>query len=341
MKNQPRAAIGIGIAMLFFAALACNLTPPASSTGREATAAAISTTLAGGSTETPGVNATPNAGQAEATATQSASASNSTQVVQSTSASVDQSATQEALAPILGELSLYGVDPQGGQLGWIQPPLTLEIDQFHGSKFDNKFPMVTAKDFVLAADITWDTEYGGSGCGYVFRSDGNQQAPNQYMVASSRLAEGHVVFAVMAQGQLVVGKDFYANGLDPKFNANNGATNRLTVVGRGTNFTIYSNGTKLGDASPNDPLPTLALPDPPAKPFNLADPNAAATYQRAVAKYKTLVSQLKNEYNQRVKLWKTANKDFEDGFVSMGAMAESGRTRCEFNNAWLWLIGPQ
>jgi hypothetical protein len=340
MKKHPRIAVWI-ITVLFASMLACNLTPPASSTGREATAAAISTSLADSSTATPAPNATPNTNQAESTATHSASALISTQVLQSTSASVDQSATQEALSPILGELSLYGVDPEDGKVGWTQPPLSLEIDQYRGSKFDNKFPMVTAKDFVLSTDITWDTEYGGSGCGYVFRSDGNQAAPNQYMVVASRLAEGHVVFAVMAQGQFVVGKDFYANGLDPQFNANNGATNRLTVVGKGTIFTIYSNGTKLGEADPNAPLPSLSLPDPPARPFNTKDSNAMAAYQRAVAKYDTLISQLKNEYNQRLKLWRTLNKDFENGFISMGAIAESGRTRCEFNNAWLWLMGEQ
>jgi hypothetical protein len=260
-------------------------------------------------------------------------------VMQATQMAQGMSATQTAFGPHLSELSQYGVDPQGGQLGWFQPPLSVEVDQYRSSKFDNKYPLVKAKDFVMSADYTWDTQYGGSGCGFVFRSDGNLDAPNQYLVIASRLASGHVFFAVMAEGQLVVAKDFYANGLDPRFNSANGATNRLTVVGQGTTFTIYSNGTKLGDANPNGPLPPLQLPSKPVKPANMGDPVAFAAYQKALADYNALVRRLKDEYSQRVALWSRVNKDFESGYTGLGAMADSGRTHCDFDNAWLWLIG--
>ena len=173
---------------------------------------------------------------------------------------------------------------------------------------NTEFPLTVAKDFVLASDITWDTEYGGSGCGFVFRSDGKTDAPSQYLVVASRLADGHVFFAVMSKGQLVVGKDFYANGIDPKFDASNGATNRLTVVGQGMDFTIYSNGTKLGEANPNDPLPTLVLPDPPPRPDNMLDPAVASAYRNEVAAHRALVNRLKNEYDQRVRLWRRSTR---------------------------------
>jgi hypothetical protein len=338
MKNRSLLQSAIVFSLLA-AILACNFSAPESNTSRSATQEALGTSVAQTATATANVAAaTPEVQQVQSTATQVALSIESTQVVQATGAAIDLSATQAVLSPILGELPLYGVDPQQGHLGWIQPPLRLEIDQYRGSKFDNKFPTVIAKDFVLSSDITWDTEYGGSGCGYVFRADGNQAKPNQYMVVATRLANGHVFFAVMAQGELIVGKDFYANGLDPKFNASNGATNHLTVVGRGTTFSIYSNGTKLGDADPNAPLPALKLPDPPARPFNNPDPNALAAYQRALAEYNQQVRQLKAEYSRRLKLWKEADKDFESGFTSLGVVADSGRTICEFNNAWLWLM---
>ena len=158
-------------------------------------------------------------------------------------------------------------------------PLSLEVDEFHGNKFDTEFPLTVAKDFVLTSDITWDTEYGGSGCAFAFRSDGNTGAPSQYVVATSRLADGHVFFAVMSKGEIVVGKDFYANGIDPEFDATNGATNRLTVVGQGLDFTIYSNGTELGKANPNDPLPQLVLPDPPSGTRQHARPGGISGLQ--------------------------------------------------------------
>jgi hypothetical protein len=214
----------------------------------------------------------------------------------------------------------------------------LEVNQYRGRKFDNKFPTVIAQDFVMSSDITWNTQYGGSGCGFVFRSNGDQANPSQYMVVATRLASGHVFFAVGAQGQLMIVKDFYANGIDPRYDANNGATNRLAVVGNGMTFSVYTNGTKLGDVNPNAPLPPLVLPSPPAKPFS-NDPTAQANYQQALAQYKQEVSKLKNEYNQRAALWNKLDKNFPSGYTALGVVADSGQTACDFNNAWLWLIG--
>jgi len=332
--------ICIGIVLLA-AMLACNFSTLATNTGSDATAQALATSIAGNATLAAEIASTPEIAQVLPTATKAAPAPADTQAVQETSPTVEPGSTEAVPAEIRGELSLYGIDPAQGQLGWVHPPLSLEVDEFHGTKFESKFPLTVAKDFVLASDITWNTEYGGSGCGFVFRSDGKTDAPSQYLVVASRLADGHVYFAVMSQGQLVIGKDFYANGIDPKFDASNGSTNRLTVVGQGMDFTIYSNGTKLGEANPNDPLPTLVLPDPPLKPDNLLHPAVAAAYRNELAAHRALVNRLKNEYDQRVSLWRSVDKNFERGFVAMGVAAQSGRTQCEFNNSWLWLMGEQ
>jgi hypothetical protein len=338
MRNRFWILICIGIVLLV-AIMACNFSPLGSDSGDNATAQALRTSIASNATLAAELVSTPQVEQEPATVTQPAPTALSTQEVQETSPAVELEPTQTVPASIRGELTLYGVDPQQGQLGWIHPPLSLEVDEYHGTKFETEFPLTVAKDFVLTSDITWDTEYGGSGCGFVFRSDGKKDAPSQYMVVASRLADGHVFFAVMSQGQLVIGKDFYANGIDPKFDATNGSTNRLTVVGQGTNFTIYSNGTKLGDADPTAPLPPLSLPDPPLRPSNMLDPAVAASYRSALAEHRALVNRLKDEYNQRLRLWRTVDKDFERGFVAMGVAAQSGRTQCDFNDSWLWLMG--
>lgn len=340
MKNRHYILMYFGIALLA-ASLACNFTPLATDTGNEATAQALATSIADNATLAAEIASTSEIAQVQATATEAAPAPIATQAVQETGSAVEPGPTQTVPAEIRGELTLYGIDPAQGQLGWVHPPLSLEVDEYHGTKFESEFPLTVAKDFVLTSDITWDTEYGGSGCGFVFRSDGKTGAPSQYMVVASRLADGHVFFAVMSQGELVVGKDFYANGIDPKFDATNGSTNRLTVVGQGIDFTIYSNGTKLGEANPNDPLPTLALPDPPPRPDNMLDPAVAAAYRRELAAHRALINRLKDEYDQRVRLWRTVNKNFERGFVAMGVAAQSGRTQCDFNNSWLWLMGEQ
>jgi hypothetical protein len=155
----------------------------------------------------------------------------------------------------------------------------------------------------------------------------------------TRLASGRVEFTILSGGQLVGGKDFYANGIDPAFDGGNGATNRLTVVGRGNLFTVYTNGEKLGTADPTVPIPPIQLPDPPQKPLT-NDPALQAQYQQALATYKSTVAKLKSEFNTRLAYARTANKIFPAGIVMMGAVAESGRTRCVFKNTWLWQIAP-
>ena len=318
----------------------CNFKTGESNENRVATVEALETSVAGTVTAASSqVESTPLVEQAQATATEQAVAVQATQVIQSTTIAVDLNATQAALAPIQSDLVAYGVDPSQGSIGWIQPPLHLEVNQYRGRKFDNKFPMVVAQDFVMSSDFTWNTQYGGSGCGFVFRSNGDQANPSQYMVVATRLASGHVFFAVGAQGELMIVKDFYANGIDPLFNANNGATNRLAVVGRGENFAIYTNGTKLGDANPNAPLPPLVLPSPPVKPSNPNDQTAMSNYQQALAQYKQETTKLKNEYNQRVAIWNKLDKNFPSGFTALGVVADSGQTACDFTNAWLWHIG--
>ena len=144
-----------------------------------------------------------------------------------------QTATAAAYAPILAELPKYGVDPSAGRMGWIHPPVTLEVEGFMQYDYINHFIATVAGDFVVSGDITWDAIGAASGCGFVLRSDGKEAALNQYLTIMTRVASGHVLFATMAEGEVVTGQDIYAQGHDPNFNWQNQATNRLTVVGRG------------------------------------------------------------------------------------------------------------
>jgi hypothetical protein len=208
MKNRHWIVICIGIVPLA-AGLACNFSSLASDTGSEATADALATSIA--SNAHGGCATTPQVAQANLSPLGRPYCPGHPET--GDGPAVEPGPTEPVPAEIRGELSLYRIDPAQGQLGWVHPPLSLEVDEFHGTKFETEFPLTVARDFVLASDITWNTEYGGSGCGFVFRSDGKADAPSQYLVVASRLADGHVYFAVMSQGQLVVGKDFYANGI--------------------------------------------------------------------------------------------------------------------------------
>ena len=262
-------------------------------------------------------------------------------VAESQSKPAQQTATAEAFAPTLAaELPKYGVDPSEGRLGWVHPPVTLDASGFRQFEYINYFIGTLAADFVVSFDITWDIVGSIAGCGFVLRSDGNTIALNQYMVIMTRVASGHVLFATMANGEVVTYQDIYARYTDKNFDWKNLATNRLTVVGRGTTFYIYTNGTLIGEVDPTKPPKLPILPPEPEKPANANDPQAMQAYKQNKAEYDDVVSQMNYTYQQRLKAFRESDKTFDKGFVAMVALSESGRkTQCQFNNGWLYLIG--
>jgi len=276
--------------------------------------------------------------EAQLKATQTFQALDATQAALSALDEASLQATSAAFAPYQAELPRYGVDPERGRPGWIHPPVSLDLNGKYQYDYANQFLGTVAADFVVSADITWNTQYGGSGCGFVLRSDGNKDALNQYLVIATRGSSGHVVFLTMANGEVVTGQDFYAYGLDPQFDWHNDTTNQLTVVGRGNEFSLYTNGTKLGVVDPTAPPPQPYFPPSPEKPADKTDLAGMAAYTKAQAEYQTVVNQMRAQYAARVKAYRMADKTFERGLVAMVALAESGRTQCQFENAWLWLI---
>ena len=50
--------------------------------------------------------------------------------------------------------------------------------------------------------------------------------------------------------------------------------------------------------------------------------------------------EVSEEEVELIKNYGKENAVFEQGYVALLAASESGRTQCQFDNAWLWLIGP-
>jgi len=327
MKRKIYLVIHLFVVVSIFSA--CGGGAGNNDSARDATLEAISASVLGTATVEAAANLNPNApvetAQAEATArSQSIEA---TQAAQDALSDQARAATATAFAPFAADLPKYGVDPSQGRPGWIHPPVTLEIDGYLQYDYLNQFVATVAKDFVISSDITWNTQYGTSGCGFVLRSNGNKNALDQYMAIVTRGSSGHVVFTTMSDGDVVSGRDIYAYGKDPNFNWGNDVTNRLTVVGRGLNFSIYSNGTLIGEVDPTAPVTLPGIPPAPKVPGagGVADPNAVAT-------------QITANYQARQREAADAEKAFERGFVALVVLSESGRSLCSFENTWLWLI---
>lgn len=310
-------------------------------TARQGTLEAISASVRGTSTAVAAANQNPNAvlKTAEAEGTAQSESIAATQAALGALSAEDQAATASAIAPILAELPQYGVDPSAGHVGWIHPPVTLEVEGFMQYDYVNYFISTLARDFVVSADITWDAIGSASGCGFVLRSNGNENALNQYLAILTRVASGHVLFGTMAKGEVVTGQDIYAYNRDPAFNWQNEATNRFTVVGRGNRFWVYTNGTLVGEIDPSAPPVLPALPPEPEKPVDTSNAEAMAAYLAKKAERDGVVEQIRADFRARQKAFQNADTVFERGFVAMVALSQSGRKGvCQFDNTWLWLI---
>ena len=274
---------------------------------------------------------------AVAQATANANVAAATQAAQAGLNAEAMAATATAEAPIRAELPKYGIDPENGHMGWIHPPATLSVSGYMQYDYVNQFLGTVVDNFVVSADITWDTKYGTTGCGLALRSNGNQDALSQYLVIATRGANGHVIVSSMLDGKLRNGYDSYASYLDPKFESANGATNRLTVVGRGNTLTIFTNGTQIDQVVAGD-RPILALPPIPDAPSSDASQDQFAKYDLDLAGHEKLVNRVNSNYKPSLAIFQAETPYFERGFVALVALNESGTTNCEFNNTWLWVI---
>ena len=303
--------------VLILASLACGAS--GSDVARESTVQAISTQVSG---------------------TGTAAAAQGPQVTQAADLSADSlTATAAAVAPILAELPKYGVDPSEGRIGWVHPPVSMDASGYHHFEYVNYYLGTLAKDFVISADITWDTVGSTSGCGFVLRSDGNTDALDQYVAIITRVASGHFLFSTMSDGEVVTGRDIYARYKDKTFKWENNTTNRLTIVGRGNYFWVYTNGTLIGEVDPSAPPTQPNVPPEPEKPANQADAQAMALYEQQKVEHEAIVTQIKADFAARQRAFNSADTVFDRGFMALVALSESGRkTTCKFDNGWLFLI---
>jgi len=339
MDAKRFTKLSLALFLLLIIALACNFSSSTQS-NVEATAQALGesvlqTATAAASGE---ISSDESVATAQVEATEQSIANVATQTAEAIIDEEGAAATAQVVEPIRSELPKYGVDPNQGELAWIHPPEVLELEGYQQFDYANQFLGTVAKDFVVSADITWNTDFGTSGCGFVLRSDGDQEAPNQYMSLATRGSSGHVIFATVVDGEIVTGRDIYAYGLDPNFDWRNDTTNRLTIVGQGNEFFVYTNDTLIGEIDPSAPPPQPYIPPPPEEPADLSDAAAVEKFQKEKQEYDEVVKQIRADHSARVSSFEPEETIFEKGFIAFVAASESGTTTCKFDNAWLWLI---
>jgi len=265
-KIKPRYAFPIFAAVWILAALTLvRCAPPVQDDSVAATAEAIKTWVVQTATQRVAENPNASAGlaTAQAQATKVAQNVQATLAAQRVLEASRLDATAQAFSGVRAELPFYGVDPaQEGHPGWVHPDFTLRADSHYESNFHNDYPETVAKNFVLSSTITWDSRYGTSGCGYVFRANGDQESPTQYVV--TLLRGRFMLFSVILNGQIANARSIFID--TSSFAWQNGTTNTFTVVARDDELSFYANRVLLDRFNPNDLPPTiyvLPLPPPP------------------------------------------------------------------------------
>jgi hypothetical protein len=306
-----------------------------------ATVTAISQAIAGTATaEQANAAKSGDLATAQAEATRQHQDISATQTAQLANRDVTKMGTATVAAPIIAELPFYDLDASSGSVGWIHDPLTLEVAGYQQSAYGNDYMNITAKNFVLAADVTWNTQYGDSGCGFMFRSNGDRQNPDQYMVVATRFANGRVIFTALTDGELANIHDFYPKDADRSFQWQNDTTNRITIVARDNLIEIYTNRVKVGEIDTTQPPEQITLPAAPAAPIDSSNSAAQEAYQAQLEEYQQVVNQAQQNFQVAKANYQEGKAEFTDGFLSMLALTQGGRVVCQFDHAWLWILEP-
>ena len=337
---QPiRRRLTFSLIMLLLAALACALpgSDPTEASGPDDLELSIAQTATARAADSGGDD-NDTVGTAQAAATEAALALGLTQTAQADLNAQEEAATAAVFAPILAELPKFGVDPEKGRPAWLHPPLTIDVEGYMEFDYKNNYIGTVAEDFVMSADITWNTRYGTNGCGFILRTNGDEDDLDAYLMVATRFGNLRVLFGTIAEGDIVNGKDFYAYGLDPLFDWRNDTTNRMTVVARGPILTVYTNDTMIAEFNVNDPPTGPYIPPPPAKPGDDATQEQKDAYDIAKDNYDDVVADINSAFAQSQRDFEAHDVEFLKGLVALVALNESGTTHCEFNNAWLWLI---
>jgi hypothetical protein len=247
-------------------------------------------------------------------------------------------ATATVIAPAVAELPRYGIDPGQGHVAWVHPPATIKLHGFQQTGYANDFSQITAKDFVMAADVKWHTFNSLSGCGFMFRSNGNANKPSQYVVMITRFATGYLAFTATVDGEMSNMRTIYLRGQDKSFNWANDSTNRLAVVVRGKLIDAYTNGILVGEIDTTQPPPdNLQSPPTVSIPAN-ASPDQVQQFQALIDQNTQNNDVLQSQMSAARQNFAKNKPIFTEGLLGFIGLSQSGDTTCTFSNGYLFII---
>ncbi len=158
-------------------------------------------------------------------------------------ATPDRTATQAAedKAMMQRELAEYGLTADTGYLAWDGYPLPLTVTEYLETSF-YKVIDVPVKDFIIKANVKWDTTSGLAGCSILFRQDGEFETENRYEFIWMRL-QGAPAWDIerMEFGKFKRNVTLQVN-YDTILQDKKGASNEMVLKVVGEEFKVWING---------------------------------------------------------------------------------------------------
>lgn len=158
-------------------------------------------------------------------------------------ATPDRTATQAAedIVMMQKELAEYGLTADNGHLAWRGFPVPLTVTEY----LETSLYEVTdeeVKDFILKANVKWDTTSGLAGCSILFRQDGEFETENRYEFIWMRL-QGAPAWDIerMEFGKFMRNVSLQVN-YDTILQDKKGATNEMVLKVVGEEFKVWING---------------------------------------------------------------------------------------------------
>lgn len=277
---------------------------------------------------------------AVAVATQRGGEIHATQTANAALNETSHLATVTAMAPVMAELPRYGVDISDGYVAWIHNPAKIELQGYMTNGYANDYPLISAADFVIAADIRMDSVGSMSGCGFMFRSNGDQDEPDQYSVLITRVASGYMAFMATADGDIANFNYFFPKSVDKSFSWFNNETNRLAVVARGKLIDMYTNGHLIAEVDTTQPPPNRVASLPEVEIPPEATNEQLQDYQNLHDQYDASIATINMQLAYARANFSKERSIYTDGLLGFVAFNESGKMSCSYDNAWLFILNP-
>jgi hypothetical protein len=261
-----------------------------------------------------------------------------TETARASLSSASKMATATVIAPVVAELPRYNINLGQGYVAWVHNPVSIDLNGYQQSGYANDYPLVTAKDFVMAADINWYTHNSLSACGFMFRSNGNSNKPSQYMVVITRFSTGYVAFTATVNGEMSNMRTFYPSQQDNSFTWLNNATNRLAIVVRGALIDVYTNGVLIGEIDTTQPPPDSMQSPPSLEIPKNSTPQQLQDYQNLMDQNNQNMSLVQSQMAGARMNFAKNKPIFSEGMLGFVNVSQSGESKCTFSNAWLFQI---